>query len=64
MPSGGRCWTGENLRDNVLSMLRQVVEGQVTTEMAETGGLHTPEQMTALLTHFENIYFPQGRLPG
>ncbi len=28
---------GENLRDNVLSMLRQVVEGQVTTEMAETG---------------------------
>ena len=55
---------GENLRDNVLSMLRQVVEGQVTTEMAETGGLHTPEQMTALLTHFENIYFPKGACQG
>ena len=28
---------GESLRDNVLSMLRQVVEGQIATEMAQTG---------------------------
>ena len=50
---------GENLRDNVISMLRQVVESQVTTEMAETGGVQTPEQLASLLTHFENVYFPK-----
>ena len=53
---------GESLRDNVLSMLRQVVEGQIATEMAQTGGLHTAEQMAALLGHFENVYFPKGAL--
>ena len=28
---------GENLRENVLSMLRQLVESQVATEMAQSG---------------------------
>ena len=30
--------------------------------MAQTGGLHTAEQMAALLGHFENVYFPKGAL--
>ncbi|MDD7652581.1 MAG: preprotein translocase subunit SecA [Firmicutes bacterium] len=51
---------GENLRENVLSMLRQSVEGQVTGEAAEAGGIHTQEALDALLTHFEGIYFPKG----
>ncbi len=54
---------GENLRDNVISMLRQVVESQVMTEMAETGGVQTPEQLGSLLTHFENVYFPKAACP-
>ncbi|MCI6730673.1 MAG: preprotein translocase subunit SecA [Clostridiales bacterium] len=53
---------GENLRENVLSMLRQSVEGQVTGEAAEAGGIHTQEALDALLTHFEGIYFPKGAL--
>ncbi len=52
---------GENLRENVLSMLRQLVESQVATEMAQSGDLGQPA-MEALLGHFAPIYFPKDAL--
>ena len=51
---------GDNLRENILSMLRQTVEGIVSTEMASAGAIRTQEDLQALLSHFENIYFPKG----
>ena len=48
---------GEDLRDNILSMLRQLVEGNVATAMADQGGLHSTEDLKGLLSHFENVYF-------
>ncbi len=51
---------GESLREYILGMLRQTVEGTVTTEMANAGAIRTQEDLKALLAHFENVYIPQG----
>ena len=50
---------GENLRDNILSMLRQFVEGTVATEMAEHGSIRTQSQLAGLLTKVENVVIPK-----
>ena len=51
---------GESLRDTVLGNLRRVVDGFVSSEMAEQGEIRDQEQLSRLLTHFDNIYFPKG----
>ena len=50
---------GESLRDNMLSMLRALVESAVTTATSQAGQLDA-EAMAELLGQFEGIYFPKG----
>ena len=51
---------GENLRDTMLNNLRKVVAGHIADVSAEQGGIENQEQLGALLSHFENLYFPRG----
>ena len=51
---------GEDLRDNMLSMLRGLVESNVTTALADHGGVATEEAVAQLLRQFEGIYFLKG----
>ena len=51
---------GENLRDTMMNNLRKVVAGHIADVSAEQGGIENQEQLAALLSHFENIYFPKG----
>ena len=50
---------GESLRENMLTMLREVVDGAVTTAMSTAGKLDE-EGFRALVAQFEGVYFPKG----
>ena len=50
---------GESLRDNMLSMLRNLVEGAVTTAASKAGQLDG-EARQELLQQFEGVYFAKG----
>ena len=50
---------GEDLRGNVMTMLRGVIESGVATAMSQAGEL-TEEALTAVVGQFEMIYFPKG----
>ena len=50
---------GENLRDNILTMLQQVISSHVTDHMAASGTLEEGE-LAALVAGLENVYFPKG----
>ena len=50
---------GEELRENMLTMLREVVESSVTTALSGSGVLDA-DAMKGLLSQFEGIYFPKG----
>ena len=51
---------GENLKDMVLNNLRRVIDTTVTTVTAEQGGICNQQELSALLAHMDNIYFPKG----
>jgi len=51
---------GEDLRQNMLSMLRSLVETNVTTALADHGGIADEEAMADVLRQFEGIYFAKG----
>ena len=51
---------GEDLRENMLNNLRKVVEGSVTTALAQTGGMIDADSGRAILAQFQGIYFPRG----
>ncbi|MBQ9843426.1 MAG: preprotein translocase subunit SecA [Oscillospiraceae bacterium] len=51
---------GEDLRENMLGMLRSLVETNVTTALADHGGVATAEAVAQLLRQFEGIYFLKG----
>jgi len=51
---------GDNLRETVLGNLHRVVEGFVAEESAKHGGISTQEQLAAVLSHFDRIYFAPG----
>ena len=51
---------GENLKDMVLNNLRRVIDTTVTTVTAEQGGISNQQELSALLAHMDNIYFPKG----
>ena len=53
---------GEDLRENILSMLEQVIEGTVTECLAETGGVADADSFRALLSKCQGLYFPRGAL--
>ena len=50
---------GEDLRSNVMTMLRSVIESGVSTAMSQVGAL-TDETVQTVIGQFENIYFPKG----
>ena len=51
---------GEDLKENILSFLRQVVDTNVSTALADFGGMADEDGLKAVLSHFEGIYFPKG----
>ena len=53
---------GEDLRENMMTMLRSVVEGNVTTALSENGGAANEEGLRRLAAHMEGIYFARGTL--
>ena len=53
---------GEELKDNMMSMLRSVVTSNVTTALAEFAGIVDEESTAAAIRSFEGIYFPKGSL--
>ena len=50
---------GENLRDNIMTMLEQVISSHVTDHMAGSGTLESGA-LAALVAGLENVYFPKG----
>ena len=55
---------GEDLRENMLSMLRGVVEGAVATALSDNGGVASAEGLSRLAAAMEGIYFARGTLSG
>ena len=51
---------GEDLRENMLSMLRQLVDSSVTDALASSGGTVDADSGRTLLAAFQGIYFPRG----
>ena len=56
---------GSDLRENMLHMLRGVIEGAVSEALAEHGGVATQEALEPALKQLEGIYFARGafRMP-
>ena len=55
---------GEDLRENILSMLRAFVDSTVAEVLSESGGVVTEGALPALASRFEGIYFAKGTLMG
>ena len=53
---------GEDLQENMMTMLRQVVESTVSTALAENGGTADRDSLTRLAMQMEGIYFAKGTL--
>ncbi len=51
---------GEDLRDNMMSMLRNLVETTVTTALSDCGGVVDESSLHTVLAHFDGIFFPKG----
>ena len=53
---------GEDLRENMMTMLRTLVEGNVSTALSENGGVANAEGLARLANSMEGIYFAKGTL--
>ncbi len=53
---------GEELRESMLSMLRDVVESAVTDALSESGGIVDAQALSGLERKFAGIYCPKGAL--
>jgi len=51
---------GEDLRDNMMHMLRQLVDSTVTDALSASGGIVDEDTGRKLLAQFQGIYFPRG----
>ncbi len=51
---------GEDLQENMMSMLRSVVESTVTDDLSQNGGVADAQSLETILSKFEGIYFPRG----
>jgi len=52
--------SGGDIAGNIQTMLKFVVDTQVTSSLAEAGYLADRDQFNGLLSHFDNIFFPKG----
>ena len=55
---------GEDLQENILTMLRQVVQSAVGEALAENGGVADENGLRILAAKMEGIYFAKGTLLG
>ena len=55
---------GEDLRENMMQMLRSLVEGNVTSALSENGGIADETGLVRLAHSMEGIYFARGTLAG
>ena len=53
---------GEELRDNMMSMLRQFVDSTVTTALSDNGGVADKDSLIRLAAAMEGVYFAKGTL--
>ncbi len=51
---------GEDLRENMMNMLRGVVDSAVSDGLSHTGGVADSASVAAILSQFDGIYFPKG----
>ena len=51
---------GEDLRENMMTMLRQLVDSSVTDILSESGGILDADTGRKLLAKFQGIFFPRG----
>ena len=51
---------GEDLRENMMHMLRDVVDSSVTDILSASGGVADQDGLNAVLAKFQGIYFPRG----
>jgi len=56
--------SGEDLRENMLSMLQNVVESTVSDVLSGTGGKADADSRKDVVSRFEGIYFPKGSYQG
>ena len=55
---------GEDLRENMMTMLRALVESNVTAALSESGGVAEESGLNRLAATMEGIYFARGTLAG
>ena len=55
---------GEDLRENMMTMLRTYVDGTVTTALSDNGGVANESGLNRLAATMEGIYFAKGTLAG
>ena len=53
---------GEDLRENMMSMLRSCVDGTVTTALSDNGGVADADGLSRMAAAMEGIYFARGTL--
>ena len=53
---------GEDLRENMMTMLRTFVEGAVSADLADNGGTADADSLKRLAAALEGIYFARGTL--
>ena len=53
---------GEDLRGNMLSMLRSMVDSTVADALSQSGGIADEDTFREVLAAFQGIYFPRGAL--
>ena len=51
---------GEDLRENMLSMLRGVIDSTVSDALSQTGGVADENSLRSVLAKLQGIYFPRG----
>ena len=51
---------GEDLRENMLSMLRGVIDSTVMDALSQTGGVADEDSLRTVLGKLQGIYFPRG----
>ncbi|MBQ8355762.1 MAG: SEC-C domain-containing protein [Oscillospiraceae bacterium] len=55
---------GEDLRENMMTMLRTYVDGTVATALSDNGGVANESGLARLAAAMEGIYFARGTLAG
>ncbi len=51
---------GEDLRDNMLSMLENVISSTVTDALSQTGGIADGDSFREVLSKLQGVFFPRG----